>query len=141
MSKGFADQVAAWAKKAEAALDEVVARSAHDVLAAAQRTEEKGGRMPVDTGELVESLEVSINGVVVAKGEEAALGALRMKAGDDLLGVWTAPHAAHVEYGTAREGEGGQPREPAAFLRGAVDQWPAIVKKNSRKAAKKAAKS
>lgn len=123
MTRSFADQVAAFAAKAKGQLDEVVAGSARDVLATAQR------KAPVDTGELVDSLHVAINGAPVAHGEEAALAATRAKAGDVIRGEWTADHARPVEYGAAG-------RTPVPFVRGAVDQWPEIVRRNVRKATK-----
>ncbi|RAI01017.1 hypothetical protein DLJ53_17490 [Acuticoccus sediminis] len=129
----FSKAVDDWIAKAERRLDEVVARSAHDVVAEAQRPRAAGGRMPVDSGQLRRSLRVKIDGTVRATGSEASVAALLMKAGQTLTAEWTAKYAAHVEFGTGQKG----PREPAAFARGAIEQWPRIVRANALKVSRK----
>lgn len=84
------------------------------------------GYVPVDTGELINSHEVAVNGGVIAKGSNgqppdyvAAIAGLTF--GDTVTGVFTAPYARVVEYKHGR-----------FFVRNAARNWQAIVGANAR---------
>ena len=101
------------------------------VVAVAQQTKAKGGRMPVITGNLRNSLQSSIAGGASGEGESShILVAPLMKGGDLATFTWgndDVPYAAAVNNGNR-----GRPGEH--FVEGAVDQWPAIVRASIRKA-------
>jgi len=118
----------AWTKKTERRIDAVLKDATQSVVAVAQVTKAKGGRMPVDTGNLRNSLISSIVGG--AKGEGASsyiLVAGNMNGGDVATFTWTAEYAAAVNNGN-------RGRPGAHFVEGAVDQWPAIVRASTAKA-------
>ena len=118
----------AWTKKTERRIDAVLKDATQSVVAVAQVTKAKGGRMPVITGNLRNSLISSIVGG--AKGEGASsyiLVAGNMNGGDVATFTWTAEYAAAVNNGN-------RGRPGAHFVEGAVDQWPAIVRASIAKA-------
>ena len=118
----------AWTKKTEKRIDAVLKDSAQSVIAVAQVQKFKGGRMPVITGLLRNSLVSTIAGGASAQGEESyIMVAAQMKGGDLASFTWTAEYAAAVNNGN-------RGRPGAHFVEGAVDQWPAIVRASIAKA-------
>ena len=120
-----------WTKKTEKRIDAVLKDATQSVVAVAQQTKAKGGRMPVDTGNLRNSLQSSIAGGASGEGKESyIMVAGNMKGGDLATFTWgnsDVPYAAAVNNG--RNGRPG-----AHFVEGAVDQWPAIVRASIAKA-------
>jgi len=117
-----------WTKKTEKRIDAVLKDATQSVVAVAQQTKAKGGRMPVDTGNLRNSLQSSVAGGASGEGEESyILVAAGMKGGDLATFTWTAEYAAAVNNGN-------RGRPGAHFVEGAVDQWPAIVRASIAKA-------
>jgi len=117
-----------WTKKTEKRIDAVLKDATQSVVAVAQQTKAKGGRMPVDTGNLRNSLQSSVAGGAMGEGASSyILVAGNMKGGDVATFTWTAEYAAAVNNGN-------RGRPGAHFVEGAVDQWPAIVRASIRKA-------
>ena len=117
-----------WTKKTEKRIDAVLKDATQSVVAVAQQTKAKGGRMPVDTGNLRNSLQSSVAGGASGEGEAShILVAPQMKGGDVATFTWTAEYAAAVNNGN-------RGRPGAHFVEGAVDQWPAIVRASIAKA-------
>ena len=117
-----------WTKKTQRRIDAVLKDSTQSVVAMAQQTKAKGGRMPVDTGNLRNSLQSSVAGGAMGVGEASyIMAAAGMKGGDVATFTWTAEYAAAVNNGT-------RGRPGAHFVEGAVDQWPAIVRASIAKA-------
>ena len=117
-----------WTKKTEKRIDAVLKDATQSVVAVAQQTKAKGGRMPVDTGNLRNSLQSSIAGGASGEGKESyIMVAGNMKGGDVATFTWTAEYAAAVNNGN-------RGRPGAHFVEGAVDQWPAIVRASIAKA-------
>ena len=117
-----------WTKKTEKRIDAVLKDATQSVVAVAQQTKAKGGRMPVDTGNLRNSLQSSIAGGASGEGKESyIMVAGNMKGGDLATFTWTAEYAAAVNNGN-------RGRPGAHFVEGAVDQWPAIVRASIAKA-------
>jgi len=115
-------------KKAEKRIDAVLKDATQSVIAVAQQTKAKGGRMPVDTGNLRNSLISSVAGGASGQGAESyIMAAAGMKGGDLATFTWTAEYAAAVNNGN-------RGRPGAHFVEGAVDQWPAIVRASIAKA-------
>ena len=120
-----------WTKKTERRIDAVLKDATQSVIAVAQVSREKGGRMPVITGNLRNSLQSSIAGGASGEGKESyIMVAGNMKGGDLATFTWgndDVPYAAAVNNGA-------QGRPGAHFVEGAVDQWPAIVRASIAKA-------
>jgi len=121
-------QLDQWTKKTERRIDAVLKDATQTVISVAQTPKSKGGRLPVDTGNLRNSLQSSIAGGASGEGKESyIMVAGNMKGGDVATFTWTAEYAAAVNNG--RNGRPG-----AHFVEGAVDQWPAIVRASIAKA-------
>jgi hypothetical protein len=121
-------QLDQWTKKTEKRIDAVLKDATQSVIAVAQQTKAKGGRMPVDTGNLRNSLQSSVAGGASGEGKESyIMVAGNMKGGDVATFTWTAEYARPVNNGN-------RGRPGAHFVEGAVDQWPAIVRASIRKA-------
>ena len=131
MTKYTFAQLDQWTKKTEKRIDAVLKDATQSVVAVAQQTKAKGGRMPVITGNLRNSLESSIAGGAKGDGEESyILVAGNMKGGDLATFTW-----GNSEFPYARPVNNGRNGRPGAhFVEGAVDQWPAIVRASIRKA-------
>jgi len=120
-----------WTKKTERRIDAVLQDATQSVVAVAQVTKAKGGRMPVITGNLRNSLQSSIAGGASGEGEEShIMVADSMKGGDLATFTW-----GNGEFPYARPVNNGRNGRPGAhFVEGAVDQWPAIVRASIAKA-------
>jgi len=126
-----------WTKKTEKRIDAVLKDSTQTVIRTAQKTKAKGGRMPVITNNLRDSLESSIAGGASGDGEESyILVAGNMKGGDLATFTWTAEYARRVNDGFVDDDKMGRTYSQvgAHFVEGAVDQWPAIVRASIAKA-------
>ena len=117
-----------WTKKTERRIDAVLKDATQTVISVAQTPKSKGGRLPVDTGNLRNSLQSSVAGGAMGEGKESyIMVAAGMKGGDLATFTWTAEYAAAVNNGN-------RGRPGAHFVEGAVDQWPAIVQASIAKA-------
>jgi len=126
-----------WTKKTEKRIDAVLKDATQSVVAVAQQTKAKGGRMPVDTGNLRNSLQSSVAGGAMGEGASShILVAPLMKGGDLATFTWTAEYARRVNNGFTGEDSLGRnySQVGAHFVEGAVDQWPAIVRASIAKA-------
>ena len=121
----------AWTKKTEKRIDAVLKDATQTVIRTAQKTKAKGGRMPVRTGNLRNSLQSSVAGGASGEGKESyILVAGNMNGGDLATFTWgndDVPYARPVNNGN-------RGRPGAHFVEGAVDQWPAIVRASIAKA-------
>jgi hypothetical protein len=127
----------AWTKKTEKRIDAVLKDAAQSVIAVAQTSKGNGGRMPVDIGNLRDSLQSSIAGGASGEGANShILVAAGMKGGDLATFTWTAEYARRVNNGFVGDDKLGRTYNQvgAHFVEGAVDQWPAIVRASIAKA-------
>ena len=126
-----------WVLKTEKRIDAVLKDATQSVVAVAQQTKAKGGRMPVDTGNLRNSLQSSVAGGAMGEGASSyILVAGNMKGGDLATFTWTAEYARRVNDGFTGPDKLGRTYSQvgAHFVEGAVDQWPAIVRASIAKA-------
>ena len=121
----FTAQIKGFTDRAKEKIEAVVKQSAQEVFSIAQTPVAQGGRMPVDTGFLRNSLVAELNGATVAGGADAyVLAVAGMDLGDVIFGGWTAEYARFQEYGTSRMAGN-------YFMLGAAQQWQAIVARNA----------
>lgn len=112
----------------------VQSESIQDVISLAQTPKAKGGRMPVDTGNLRNSLVSELNGAQISEGADSfALVTAMMDLGDTSRFAWIASYARRREFGfTGKDKLGRQHNEKGDHFAGsAADQWPSIVRKNA----------
>jgi HK97 gp10 family phage protein len=121
----FTAQIKAFTDRAKEKMETVVKQSAQEVFSIAQTPKARGGRMPVDTGFLRNSMVASLNGSTVGGGADAyVLAVAGMDLGDTVFAGWTANYARFMEYGTSKT--------PANyFMLSAAQQWQAIVARNA----------
>jgi len=121
----FTAQIKAFADRTEEKIEAVIKQSAQEVFSIAQTPKAQGGRMPVDTGFLRNSLIASLNGSTVGGGADAYVMAVAgAEIGDTIFAGWTANYARFMEYGTSKT--------PANFyMLNAAQQWQAIVARNA----------
>lgn len=121
----FTAQIKAFADRANEKLEAVVKQSAQEVFSIAQTPKAQGGRMPVDTGFLRNSLVAQLNGSTVGGGADAyVLAVAGADLGDVIFAGWTAKYARFMEYGTSRT-------TGNFYMLGAAQQWQAIVARNA----------
>jgi len=126
-----------WTKKTQRRIDAVLKDATQTTIAIAQTSKGHGGRMPVITNNLRNSLQSSIAGGASGEGESShILVAPLMKGGDLATFTWTAEYARRVNNGfTGADSLGRNYNQVGAhFVEGAVDQWPAIVRASIAKA-------
>ena len=98
-----------------------------DVVDEASTPKTRGGLMPVDTGELRDSVTIRSNGGVT-KGANNARGAIKSApVGSTIEAHWDKDYAVYVEMGTSKA-------QPQPFLRTATAKFPRRVRDNARRA-------
>lgn len=115
-------------------LRDVARQSIQEVVRTAQTPRDKGGRLPVDTGNLRNSLASGLNGAFGSPGEDSyvlAITALRL--GDVARFAWTAEYARRIELGfTGTDSLGRSYNQGGAgFVSGAAMTWQQVVSKNA----------
>lgn len=104
----------------------VAKQSIQDTIRIAQTTGANGGKMPVDTSFLRNSLITELNGSEVGEGANSyVLGIAGMQLGDAFQVAWTAEYALARHY--LVNANGGMWRDSAA------QQWSRIVAANVRR--------
>lgn len=106
--------------------EEVKKRSFIDMVTLAQTPVDLGGRMPVATGHLRESLTIELKGSsTLWRGPDAQFFAVPNLKPDGWMNiVWTAYYASFQENGTKNQ-------PPRHFARNAIQQLGAIVRRNA----------
>lgn len=143
----FLAQVENFRKLTLANLRYVAAESIQDVLEQAQTPQPSvkrtggtfiEGRIPVDTGELIQSL-VSGNGGGGTKGELSYTTAIAgLQIGDVLTFAWTAPYARRIESGFVGTDSAGRTfnQQGRHFVAKAAARFPEFVKARVAEVAK-----
>jgi hypothetical protein len=134
MTSRFGAEIKAYIDKTKDGLENVLKTSVQDVLDIAQTPKAKGGRMPVDTGNLRNSLVSGLNGSAGAQGADGyALVIAGMELGDEARFGWTAPYALRMELGFTGQDSLGRNYQQTGnhFVGSAAAQWPGIVARNA----------
>ena len=131
----FADQVSEWVEAVEGATEAVFREAVQDLFETAQTPVGAGGRLPLDTGYLRASFQVSTTAMPPIStsarpangqsysytGQEVTAVLATAQLGVTVFGGYTASYAPFVEFGA-------RGRAPAAFVRTAAQRWPQIVR-------------
>lgn len=126
-----------WVLATTERMNAVARGSVQRVVEVAQTPRAKGGRMPVDTGALRNSLASSLNGSTALTGGDAfVLVVGDMEAGDVAEFGWTVEYARRVNFGFIDQDSLGRSynQSGAHFLEGAASQWQQIVEGEVKKA-------
>jgi len=138
----FAADVSAWAELTQEKLRKVAMDSISDVMEGAM-TSARGitaggvrieGRIPVVTGDLINSLVSGINGSGGAVGSMSYATVISgMELGDTLSFVWNIEYAARVEFGFTGTDSAGRTYQQQGwnFVGYNAARWPEIVAKNA----------
>lgn len=128
MASDFGDQVKRFNRKYEARQTAIFRASAQEVMDIANVPVAQGGKMPVDTAFLRNSVAASTAGLPRA-GSAPSLVFSTMKVGQTVHVGWTAEYALRMEYGFMGADSLGRNYSQRGFgyLRSAVQQWPKIV--------------
>jgi hypothetical protein len=134
----FMTDLDGFTERAEKQLRKIALASALDLINDAQNPVAKqGGSMPVDTGNLRNSITMELNGGAVAKGNgkepsgnDAILLTIgKFQVGDVIAINWTAPYARARHYKPENFGQGG-----GYWRDKAAAKWQTIVDKNAKAA-------
>lgn len=129
----FTAQLNAFRDKTVEQMRAVLSASVQDVLDEAQKPEARGGRMPVDTGFLRNSLVSELNGAQIGQGATSyLLATTAIQPGDVARFAWTAAYALRMEAGFVGEDKLGRTYNQAGrhFVEAAALQWDRIVQAN-----------
>ena len=133
MAQTFTAQMRAFSDKTKEQMQAVLSASVQDVVEEAQRPVAQGGRMPVKTSFLRNSLVSELNGSEVGKGADSyTLAAAGIAPGDVARFGYTAEYALRMENGFVGEDALGRTYNQSGrhFVEGAAAQWPSIVERN-----------
>jgi hypothetical protein len=127
MTGSFAADLSSWSDKAKRNMLNIAKTSIQDVIDDAQTPKAKGGRLPVDTGFLRNSLASGLNGSFGPPDENSyTLTIGQLDLGDVARFAWTAEYAIFQELGTSSFAGN-------HFVGVAAAKWPQFVQANARR--------
>lgn len=136
MANNFGAQVTAWAAQTEKRLQATYRRSVELLGEEMSNTKPNGGRVPIDTGNLANSLIASTQGMPrISDGRFTGsnLGAVTatLKLGQPVWLGYQAAYARRMEYGFVGADSLGRVYNQAGnhFVAGAIANWQQIVTK------------
>ncbi|MGQ5245400.1 hypothetical protein AB8813_09120 [Xanthomonas arboricola pv. corylina] len=129
MASKFGDQVRAFAEKSKQRQTAIFRESAQAVMDQANTPKAKGGKMPVDTGTLLNSRAASKDGPATSESGDPALIFAALQLGEAVWAGWTAAYAMRMEHGFSGKDSLGRQYEQAGngFMRAAAQNWDFIV--------------
>lgn len=133
----FGAELKAFAGKTSRRMEAVAKDSIQDVLDIAQTPKPKGGRMPVDTSFLRNSLASGLNGSFGPPSAESYTLTIAEMTMDDVARFsWTAEYALRMELGFNGTDSLGRTYAQSGnhFAGSAAAQWQQIVTANANKA-------
>ncbi len=104
-------------------VDKVHKQTFADVLAEANTEKNEGGLMPIDTGDLQDSITVGSDGGLATGKRHYQSAILSASPNSQLFGSWQIEYAGYVEFGTSR-----QAAQP--FLRTAIMNFDNYFRRN-----------
>lgn len=130
-------QLDEWSRATQARMDAIVKGSTQEICRIAQTPVTKGGRLPFDLGNLMNSFQSSLNGGTALEGAASYVAiAASMEAGDVAEFGWGAEYARRLEYGFTGQDSLGRTynQQGRHFLSGAMLEWPTVVAEQVAKA-------
>lgn len=127
--KSYSAQVKDWNEKAKRNTDNIMRTSIQELVRDAQTPVAQGGSMPVDTGNLRNSLISGLNGTFGPEDDTSyVLTIANMKRGDTANFAWSAVYARARHYKPESFGQGG-----GMWRDKAAAKWQSIVDAAARK--------
>lgn len=143
----FGASVDAWVRATEQRMEAVFKESTQRIIEEVRKPEAKGGKMPVDTGYLRNSLVATTDGPTLMSRESkpeagrqydqtgdalpqaVSLTITNAKLGQTIWACFTAAYAARMEYGFSGEDSLGRSfnQKGRGFVRLATQRWQSIV--------------
>lgn len=129
----FAAQVKAFADKSKRKQEVIFRTSAARVLNEANVPVGQGGRLPLDTGNLMNSITA---GTTPGGGQDPGLVFAKLEVGQTAYAGWSAAYAARMEFGFVGPDSLGRVynQQGRAFLRSSVQRWQEYVDDAARHA-------
>lgn len=129
MGQDFGRQIAAFRDREKQKLLAIFRGSSQALAEESNTPEANGGRLPVDTGNLMNSQAGSTSGMPTAASQPVALALLSTNLGDKFYIGWTAAYAMRMEHGFFGEDSLGRTyAQPGkGFARAAAQNWMFIV--------------
>lgn len=129
MAQDFGQQISAWRDREQLKLLAIFRESAQAVAEEANTPEANGGRLPVDTGNLMNSQAGSTSGMPSSASQPVALALLATNLGDTFYLGWTAAYALRQEHGFMGADSLGREyaQQGKGFARAAAQNWAFIV--------------
>lgn len=127
MAGSFTADLQRFGSKVQRRALDVARESIQDVIDDAQTPKAKGGRMPVDTGFLRNSLASGLNGSFGPPNENSYILTIgELDLGDVARFAWTAEYAIFQELGSSKQ-------QGNHFVGVAAAKWPQFVEANARR--------
>lgn len=130
----FADQLTDWAKKTEARTTAVYRRSVELLADEMRTTDEQGGRVPFQEGELARSLQASTQAMPTTapgpfRGNDVGAVTATLTLGQSIWLGYQAIYARRQNYGFFGADKLGRVfnQQGSYFLEYAIEKWPQIV--------------
>jgi hypothetical protein len=123
MTKSFSADIKNWNDKARRNMQGIMREATQELVEDAQLPVSRSGNMPVDTGNLRNTLASGLNGTFGRPAEDSYIVTIAgMKPGDVAQFGWTAAYARARHYKPESFGQGG-----GMFRDKAVQKWQRIV--------------
>lgn len=135
-----------WATSTEQMLTALLRNSVQDLAKEASTTIPNGGRVPVAVGNLSRSVvidnkppQIDAPGTVHTMAQDFSLGVANIKPGEPVYIGWTAGYARRQNYGFVGTDSLGRVYNQSGygFAEAAAAKWPAIVKMQADRLAKR----
>lgn len=134
MAKSFSEQIGAWASSTEKRIDAVYARSIELLAEEMSKTTKEGGKVPIDTGNLANSLLASKQGMPATSdgpftGSNVGIITATIRANQSAWLGYQAKYARRVNNGFIGADSRGRVynQRGAHFVETAVANWSNIV--------------
>lgn len=134
MAKSFSEQIGAWASSTEKRIDAVYARSIELLAEEMSKTTKEGGKVPIDTGNLANSLQASKQSMPTTSdgpftGSNVGIITATIRANQAVWLGYQAKYARRVNNGFVGADSRGRVynQQGAHFVETAVANWSNIV--------------
>lgn len=134
MAKSFSEQIGAWASRTEKRIDAVYARSIELLAEEMSKTTKEGGKVPIDTGNLANSLLASKQSMPTTSdgpftGSNVGIITATIRASHSVWLGYQAGYARRINNGFVGADSRGRVynQQGAHFVESAVANWSNIV--------------